>query len=88
MTGTLINSSPLVGSLVAVGAPPFATVNYLPFVGQPVSGTGIPAGVTVLTVTDPADIVKEGTCEAVVHIPVPNRAVTPPAPEKRQTDRR
>lgn len=57
MTGTLINSSPLVGSLAAVGAPPFATVSYLPFVGQPVSGTGIPVGATVLAVTDPADIV-------------------------------
>lgn len=33
-------------------------------------------------------LIKEGTCEAVVHIPVPQRAVAPPAPEKRQADRR
>lgn len=33
-------------------------------------------------------LIKEGTCEAVVHIPVPNRAVAPAAPEKRQADRR
>jgi hypothetical protein len=57
MTGTLAVSSPNVGSLVTVGAPPFSIVNYLPFVGQPVAGTGIPAGTTVLAVTDPADIV-------------------------------
>jgi hypothetical protein len=57
MTGTLTSSSPNVGSLVASGAPPFATTSYLPFVGQPVSGTGIPVGTTVLIVTNPTTVV-------------------------------
>lgn len=57
MTGTLTNASPNVSSLVAVGAPPFAEVSYLPYVGQPVSGTNIPTGTTVLSVTNPTTIV-------------------------------
>jgi hypothetical protein len=34
-------------------------------------------------------LIREGTCEAVVHIPVPQRAVAPPAAEQRKgADRR
>jgi hypothetical protein len=29
-------------------------------------------------------LIKEGTVEAVVHVPVPERAVAPPAPEQRR----
>lgn len=57
MQGTLTSGAATVTGLTAVGAPPFSAINFLPFVGQPVSGTGIPAGTTVLTVTDATDVI-------------------------------
>jgi hypothetical protein len=33
-------------------------------------------------------LIKEGTCEAVVHLPVPQRAVAPAAPEQRKAAER
>jgi hypothetical protein len=50
MTGTLTSGQANVTGLVAVGAAPFPGVVFAPFVGQPVSGTGVATGATVLSV--------------------------------------
>ena len=50
MSGFLTSGAATVINLFPVGALPFAAVNYLPFIGQPVAGTGIPAGTVVLSV--------------------------------------
>lgn len=50
MTGTLTSSAATVTALAGVGAAPFPDVSLTPFVGQPVSGTGVAAGATVLSI--------------------------------------
>lgn len=54
MTGTLTLNSTAVSGLIAQGLPPFSASVFLPFVGQPVSGTGIPDGTTVATANSSA----------------------------------
>jgi hypothetical protein len=57
MTGILSANQTTVSGLAVVGAAPFGSMVYVPFVGQPVSGTGISTGTVVQSVTDPTDIV-------------------------------
>jgi Phage gp6-like head-tail connector protein len=51
MTGALTLGSAVVSGLSAPTLPPFAVEVFQPFVGQPVRGTGIPTGTTVIAVT-------------------------------------
>jgi len=50
MTGILNNTTTITG-LAPIGLPPFSVSQFLPYVGQPVSGANIPTGTTVLSVT-------------------------------------
>jgi hypothetical protein len=64
MQGALTTSSAAVSALQSIGLPPFMAASWVPFPGQPVSGTGVPAGTTVLSVTDATDIVLSANATA------------------------
>lgn len=56
MTGTTANTVAQVTALAPIGLPPFAIEVFQPFVGQPVTGAGIPTGATVLSVDSPTQV--------------------------------
>ena len=59
--GTLSTSSATVTALSVVGGLPFAVMSYMPFVGQPVSGAGVPAGATVASVVSATQFTLSAT---------------------------
>jgi hypothetical protein len=56
-TGGLMAGQPTITGIAPAVPMPGASAQYLPFVGQPVSGPGVPAGAVVLTVVDAANVV-------------------------------